>query len=127
MFGCEKAPRHKKARMPQPQSTTRRCFCAGSATLLSARASSAQGSGWPTKPVSIMVPCLRGVGTGAFARPLFVLTAKNTGRRFIIDSKGGAGGTLSASLAAKAAPDGCDPLMGTVHHAIAPSTHPKLG
>jgi tripartite-type tricarboxylate transporter receptor subunit TctC len=37
MFGCEKAPRHKKARMPQPQSTTRRCFTNGGGTDAFAR------------------------------------------------------------------------------------------
>jgi hypothetical protein len=31
---------------------------------------------------------------------------KNTGKQFVIDNKGGAGGTLGAGIAAKAAPDG---------------------
>src|SRR5438552_537881 len=39
---------------------------------------------------------------------------------------GGAGGTLGAGIAARAAPDGYNLLMGAVHHTIAPSMYPKL-
>jgi tripartite-type tricarboxylate transporter receptor subunit TctC len=85
----------------------------------------AQG-GWPAKPVTIVVPFPPGGGTDAFARPLFAVLSKNTGRQFVIDNKGGAGGTLGAGLAAKAAPDGYTFFMGAVHHTIAPSVYPKL-
>ncbi len=44
----------------------------------------------------------------------------------VIDNRGGAGGTLGASVAAKAAPDGYTLFMGAVHHSIAPSMYPKL-
>ncbi len=83
-------------------------------------------SAWPSKPVTIVVPFPAGGGTDAFARPLFATMTKNTGRQFIIDNKGGAGGTVGASLAARAAPDGYTLFMGAVHHAIAPSMYPKL-
>ena len=81
---------------------------------------------WPTRPVTIVVPFPPGGGTDAFARPLFASMTRNLGRQFVIDNKGGAGGTLGASLAAKAAPDGYTFFMGAVHHAIAPSMYPKL-
>ena len=83
-------------------------------------------SAWPAKPVNIVVPFPPGGGTDAFARPLFAMMSKNAGKQFIIDNKGGAGGTLGASIAAKAAPDGYTFFMGAVHHAIAPSMYPKL-
>jgi tripartite-type tricarboxylate transporter receptor subunit TctC len=86
----------------------------------------AQGSGWPTKPVTIVVPFPPGGGTDAFARPLFALMTKNLGRQFVIDNRGGAGGTVGASIAARAAPDGYTFFMGAVHHSIAPSMYPKL-
>ena len=86
----------------------------------------AQASAWPTKPVTIVVPFPPGGGTDAFARPLFAVMTKNLGRQFVIDNKGGAGGTLGAGLAAKAAPDGYTFFMGAVHHSIAPSMYPKL-
>lgn len=81
---------------------------------------------WPSKPVTIVVPFPAGGGTDAFARPLTATLSKNTGKQFIIDNRGGAGGTLGASIAAKAAPDGYTFFMGAVHHAIAPSMYPKL-
>jgi tripartite-type tricarboxylate transporter receptor subunit TctC len=86
----------------------------------------AQGSGWPTKPVMMVVPFPAGGGTDAFARPLAAQFAKQTGRQLVIDNKGGAGGTVGASVAARAAPDGYSLFMGAVHHTIAPSMYPKL-
>ncbi len=83
-------------------------------------------SAWPSKPVTVIVPFPPGGGTDAFARPMFAMMSKNTGKQFVIDNKGGAGGTLGASLAAKAAPDGYNYFMGAVHHTIAPSMYPRL-
>ena len=83
-------------------------------------------SGWPTKPVAVIVPFPPGGGTDAFGRPLFAVMTKNLGRQFVIDNRGGAGGTLGAGIAAKAAPDGYTFFMGAVHHTIAPSMYPKL-
>ncbi len=81
---------------------------------------------WPTKPVTVIVPFPAGGGTDAFARPLSAQFAKLTGKQLIIDNRGGAGGTVGASMAAKAPPDGYTLFMGAVHHAIAPSMYPKL-
>nr|WP_236675251.1 tripartite tricarboxylate transporter substrate binding protein [Piscinibacter sp. HJYY11] len=83
-------------------------------------------AGWPTKPVTIIVPFPAGGGTDAFARPLFATMSRNTGKQFVIDNKGGAGGTVGATLSAKSAPDGYNFFMGAVHHAIAPAMYPKL-
>ena len=83
-------------------------------------------SGWPSKPVNMVVPFPAGGGTDAFARPLSAQFAKLTGKQMIIDNRGGAGGTLVAGIAAKAAPDGYTLFMGAVHHSIAPSMYPKL-
>ncbi len=83
-------------------------------------------STWPSKPVTIVVPFPAGGGTDAFARPLFAVMGKNLGKQFVIDNKGGAGGNVGATIAAKAAPDGYTLFMGAVHHTIAPSMYPKL-
>ena len=83
-------------------------------------------SAWPSKPVTIVVPFPAGGGTDAFARPLFAVMTKNVGKQFVIDNKGGAGGNVGATIAAKAAPDGYTFFMGAVHHTIAPSMYPKL-
>ena len=81
---------------------------------------------WPSKPVTLIVPFPAGGGTDAFARPLSAIFSKLTGKQLIIDNRGGAGGTVGAGIAAKAAPDGYNFFMGAVHHTIAPSMYPKL-
>src|SRR5205085_1173939 len=65
-------------------------------------------------------------GTDAFARPLAAQFAKQTGKQLVIDNRGGAGGTVGATLAARAAPDGYNLFMGAVHHTIAPSIYQRL-
>jgi tripartite-type tricarboxylate transporter receptor subunit TctC len=81
---------------------------------------------WPSKPVTMIVPFPAGGGTDAFARPLAAQFTKLSGKSLVIDNRGGAGGTLGAGIAAKAAPDGYTLFMGAVHHTIAPSMYPRL-
>ena len=96
------------------------------AVLAAAPAGQALAQAWPAKPVTLIVPFPAGGGTDAFARPLTAVMTKNAGKQFIIDNRGGAGGTLGAGIAARAAPDGYTFFMGAVHHAIAPSMYPRL-
>ncbi|MEO8656451.1 MAG: tripartite tricarboxylate transporter substrate-binding protein, partial [Ramlibacter sp.] len=83
-------------------------------------------SPWPAKPVMMVVPFPAGGGTDAFARPLAAQFAKQTGKQLVIENKGGAGGTVGASVASRAPNDGYALFMGAVHHTIAPSMYPKL-
>ena len=102
---------------------------AGAAGLLLAGAPAAwadNGPAWPAKPVTMIVPFPAGGGTDAFARPLAAQFAKSTGKTLVIDNRGGAGGTVGASAAAKAPADGYNLFMGGVHHVIAPSVYPRL-
>jgi len=89
-------------------------------------APAAQADAWPSKPITVIVPFPAGGGTDAFARPLTAQLSKQLGKQFVIDNRGGAGGTVGASLAAKAAPDGYTFFIGGAHHAIAPSVYKKL-
>jgi tripartite-type tricarboxylate transporter receptor subunit TctC len=81
---------------------------------------------WPQKQVTFIVPFAAGGGTDAFARPLAAQLDTQLGKRVIIENRAGAGGTVGASAAAKAAPDGYTFFMGAAHHAIAPSLYPSL-
>ena len=81
---------------------------------------------WPSKPVTVIVPFPAGGGTDAFARPLFAQLTKQLGKQVIVDNRGGAGGNIGATLAARSAPDGYTWFMGAVHHAIAPSVYARL-
>ena len=114
-----------------PAGTHRRQFLQAGAGVaagwaLAPATSLAQAARWPAKPVTLVVPFPAGGGTDAFARPMSAQFAKLTGTQLVIDNRGGAGGTLGASIASKAAPDGYTLFMGAVHHAIAPSMYPKL-
>ena len=95
---------------------------AACALPLAARAQAA----WPAKPVTLIVPFPAGGGTDAFARPLATQFSKLTGKALVIDNRGGAGGTLGASVAAKAPADGYTLFMGGAHHVVAPSMYPRL-
>ena len=95
------------------------------AALLGAPWVRAQGA-WPTRPVTFVVPFPSGGGTDAFARPLSAVLTRGVGKQVIVDNRGGAGGTVGATIAAKAPPDGYTFFMGAVHHTIAPAMYPKL-
>lgn len=101
-------------------------------SLLAAAAAGALGSpgalaqAWPAKPVRIINPFPAGGGVDAFARPLAAKLSNSIGQQFYIENQGGAGGTLGASNAARAAPDGYTFFAGAVHHAIAESLYTHL-
>ena len=108
-----------------PRGRARRRLLLAAGALLASPLVHAQAA-WPTRPVTIVVPFPSGGGTDAFARPLTAVLTRNLGKQIIIDNRGGAGGTVGATIAAKAAPDGYTFFMGAVHHTIAPAMYPKL-
>lgn len=110
----------------QPTATRRDLLQAAASGLAVFSLGSHAQSTWPTKPVNVVVPFPAGGGTDTFARPLSAQFAKISGRAMVIENRGGAGGTLGAGIAAKAAPDGYTLFMGAVHHSIAPSMYPRL-
>ena len=84
-------------------------------------------SGWPNKPVRIIVPFAPAGTTDILARALAPELSRVFGQPFVIENKPGAGGNLGADQVAKSAPDGCTLLMGTVGtHAINPALYPKM-
>ncbi|WP_425439574.1 Bug family tripartite tricarboxylate transporter substrate binding protein [Pollutimonas bauzanensis] len=88
--------------------------------------STAAHAAWPERPITIVVPFPAGGGTDTFARPLAHQLGEQLGKSVVIDNKGGAGGTLGAGVAARAAPDGYTFFMGGAHHVVAPSIYKKL-
>ena len=56
---------------------------------------------WPARPVKVIVPFPPGGGTDTVARPLTAKLSQMLGQQFVIDNRGGAGGTIGAAVAAK--------------------------
>jgi tripartite-type tricarboxylate transporter receptor subunit TctC len=105
----------------------RRAALTGAAALAAASSTKAGAqAAWPARPITIVNPFPAGGGTDAFARPLAAQLDSQLGVRFLVDNRGGAGGTLGATAASKMAPDGYTFFMGAAHHSIAPALYPKL-
>ena len=89
-------------------------------------ATGALAQAWPAKPVRIINPFPAGGGTDTFARPLAAKLTQALGHNVFIENQGGAGGTVGATNASRATPDGYTIFMGAVHHTIAESLYTRL-
>ena len=72
----------------------------GLAAVVSAQAA------WPDKPVTLLVPFPPGGSTDMIARTVGTKLQEKFGASFIVDNRAGAGGTVGAAAAKRAAPDG---------------------
>lgn len=66
----------------------------------------AQGAAWPNKPVRVVVPFAAGGSTDIIARVLCARLTQEFGQQFIVDNRGGAGGSTGAEIVVRATPDG---------------------
>ncbi len=81
----------------------------------------AQSGGYPNKPVTLIVPYPAGGANDAVGRLIGQKMAEMLGQPVIVDNKHGAGTTIGAALAAKAAPDGYTIVLGSLaSHAVSP-------
>lgn len=76
------------------------------AALVLAPAASALAQGYPTRPVTLVVPAPPGGGTDVFARQLAELVEPIFKQKVVIENKAGAGGTLGVTQITTARPDG---------------------
>src|SRR5262245_42552150 len=90
----------------------------------------AGGAGWaqayPTKPVRVIVPYPPAGGADTVSRLLFQKLSEMWGQQFVIDNRGGAGGTIGEAAAAKADPDGYTVLYDATAFSVNPSLYSKL-
>jgi tripartite-type tricarboxylate transporter receptor subunit TctC len=105
---------------------TRRLFATalGAATLPTAVF--AQAEPWPSRPVKLIVPTPPGGATDRLARILATELGKSFGQSFVVDNRGGAGGSLGTAAVAKAPADGYTLLFTGVFNTINPGLYTKL-
>jgi tripartite-type tricarboxylate transporter receptor subunit TctC len=102
-------------------------LAAGLAALPSGAGESAQASGYPDRPVHLVVPFPAGGGADNLARLIMPKVSNALGQPIVIENRAGAGGNVGAELVARAAPDGYTLLYGTNGtHAINPSLYRNL-
>jgi tripartite-type tricarboxylate transporter receptor subunit TctC len=90
------------------------------ACLLSTFAS-AQSGAYPNRPVTLIVPYPAGGANDAVGRLIGQKLAEGLGQPVVVDNKPGAGTTIGAALAARAAPDGYTIVLGSLaSHAVSP-------
>ena len=75
-------------------------------TLALAAAGSALAQAWPSRPVTLLVPFPPGGSTDMIARTLAPKLQDKLGGSFIVANQAGAGGTVGAAAAKRAAADG---------------------
>lgn len=99
---------------------------AGAAMLICACAPTTYAQEYPNRPVRIVVPFSSGGPAELIARLVGQKLGEQTGQQFIVDPRGGGGGTIGVEIVSKAAPDGYTLLLHTVGHVITPSLYSKL-
>jgi len=88
----------------------------------------AQGQGYPTKPIRLIVPYPPGGGNDTLARLFSAKLTGAWGQQVIVDNRGGAGTTIGSAIAARAIPDGYTVFLSSIAtHAIAPNLYSKPG
>src|SRR5690242_7395918 len=83
---------------------------------------------YPARPVTIIVPFAAGGPADITGRIVADIFSRHLNQKFVVENVGGAGGTIGALRAAKAAPDGYTLISGHLGtNALAPAFYPNLG
>jgi tripartite-type tricarboxylate transporter receptor subunit TctC len=96
-------------------------------TSIMPAAAQSSGLAYPARPIRMIVPFPAGGATDILARALSQKLGEKIGQTVVIENRPGAGGTIGADAASKAAPDGYTLLLATSStHSIGPAINPKI-
>src|SRR6201987_2652272 len=104
---------------------TGRTLLAGLAGGPVARAATAQ-TACPTKPVRVMVPYPPAGGADTTGRIVFGTLGQLFNQQFVVENRGGAGGTIGEAVVAKAEPDGYTGLHDATAFSVNSSLYSNL-
>jgi tripartite-type tricarboxylate transporter receptor subunit TctC len=104
---------------------TRRTVLAGLAAAPLTGAARAQTS-WPDRPVRVLVPYPPAGGADTTARILYAKLGDLLHQQFIVENRGGAGGTIGEAVVAKANADGYQLLHDATAFSVNGALYPKL-
>ena len=91
----------------------RRQLVAALTALLATQGAAAQGEGFPSRPVHLLLPFSPGGTTDIMARTMSAKFQQETGQPLVIDYKPGAGGMIATEMVARAPADGYTLLLGS--------------
>lgn len=110
--------------MPHP---SRRALLAAPLALAAPGLARAQGTDWPNQPVRYINPFPPGGSTDLLSRIYCQKMGEITGQQFVVENRGGGGGTVGVDAIAKSRPDGYTVgLGGIASHAINPTLQPSM-
>src|SRR5215472_7109868 len=98
---------------------------AGAPLVIAAASASAQAA-YPARPVKVVIPYPPAGGADTVGRLLFQKLGEMWGAQFVIDNRGGAGGTIAAAAVAKAERDGYSIMYDATAHSVNPSLYANL-
>jgi tripartite-type tricarboxylate transporter receptor subunit TctC len=98
-----------------------------SSLLAAAVVPPALAQGFPTRPLTLIVPFPGGGSTDVMNRMLAEKLKELLGQPVVLDFKPGAGGNIGTEMAARAAPDGYTLVFVAMPQIISRSVYPKLG
>jgi tripartite-type tricarboxylate transporter receptor subunit TctC len=86
----------------------------------------AQDSGWPNKPVRVIVPYVAGGAADTIGRVFADALSQSLGQQFYIENHGGGGGLIGDEMVARSAPDGYTLIVsGMPSHVLGPAMSPS--
>ena len=88
------------------------------AVVAAAHAQSPAAAGYPTKPVKLIVGFAAGGPADIVARVVGARLGDALGQQFVVENRGGAGGTIGTEAVARAEPDGYTLLMTPLANAV---------
>ena len=104
----------------------RKLLASVAALALATPFAAAAQSGYPGKPIKVIVPFAAGSTTDIIARAIADKMGQSMGQQLVVENRGGASGTIGQAAVAQAQPDGYTIMIHSSSHTVSPHTFAKL-